>query len=684
MHRNDRKGVGRKTKRFVYNSPLRIEALEYRHLLAAILFDPGEYLGGYTVSGSQSVTGPVTFDLPTGNHTLQLGNARPIITLEVASDGNVTSGRPTSVRATDVDQNGINETLTFENTTITVDPVAYQGACAVVGVTANAAGARDVVVVPDMTGYWLELSPVLRPIITFDVGADGNVTSGRPTSVRATDIDQNGINETLTFENTTISINPVAYQGAYSVLGVSPIASGTQSVVVVPDLNNYWLGLGNLRPIINFDVDAGGNVTSGRPTSVSATGNTLTMGNTVIAVNPDGYTGTYNITDSGSASALPGPRNFVIVPDLQFYDVIAGGVAGNRFATDASGIPSPSTIPITLGPTTYEFTLLHHTLYVTTAADTSDGDTSSLTDLIASPGADGAISLREAIIAANNTANQGVPDQIYFAIPGTGPFAIEVSSQLPTITDPVTIDGTTQYGYVDSPVVSVSSNGVPTGLSISAGNSTLIGLAFEDFNTGIALATLGGNTLTDVDVSWAGATATGYGVYLSHSSDNVIDDIRATNRGTAVYLDGSYANNVVQNSDLSGAGGYSIYARNNGDSNQYRNNNLSSSASVGLVIENDTQFQVSGNDFTGTAGVSLGGQMGATISLALGPGQLDIDLSQAIGGLNLNGVTDSTILGLNLSYAGTTPTGTGLKIVNSSNNVIDGITATNRWAPVLP
>ena len=44
------------------------------------------------------------------------------------------------------------------------------------------------------------------------------------------------------------------------------------------------------------------------------------------------------------------------------------------------------------------------TVVVTTASDVLDGTTTSITDLIASPGADGVISLREAIEAANNTA----------------------------------------------------------------------------------------------------------------------------------------------------------------------------------------------------------------------------------------------------------------------------------------
>ncbi|RME63564.1 MAG: CSLREA domain-containing protein, partial [Caldilineae bacterium] len=55
-------------------------------------------------------------------------------------------------------------------------------------------------------------------------------------------------------------------------------------------------------------------------------------------------------------------------------------------------------------------------------------------------------SLREAINAANAHANGGSPDQIVFNIPGSGPFTIQPATPLPTITDPVIIDGTTQPG----------------------------------------------------------------------------------------------------------------------------------------------------------------------------------------------------------------------------------------------
>jgi hypothetical protein len=123
------------------------------------------------------------------------------------------------------------------------------------------------------------------------------------------------------------------------------------------------------------------------------------------------------------------------------------------------------------------------TVTVNSTTDVSDGDTSSIAALIATPGPDGVISLREAIIAANNTAGA---DAISFNIPGPGVRTITPTSQLPTITSPVTIDGYTQPGASantlavgDNAVLLIELNGNGAAfkaLTITAGNSTVRGL----------------------------------------------------------------------------------------------------------------------------------------------------------------------------------------------------------------
>ena len=109
------------------------------------------------------------------------------------------------------------------------------------------------------------------------------------------------------------------------------------------------------------------------------------------------------------------------------------------------------------------------TVTVDSTTDVSDGTTSSIAALIASPGTDGVISLREAIEATNN---DGGTDTIEFDIPVTdagyevsgitGTWTISLTSALPALTDGGTIiSGTTQAAYQgdlnpDGPEIEIS------------------------------------------------------------------------------------------------------------------------------------------------------------------------------------------------------------------------------------
>ncbi len=92
-------------------------------------------------------------------------------------------------------------------------------------------------------------------------------------------------------------------------------------------------------------------------------------------------------------------------------------------------------------------------------------------------------SLRQAILNANASANNGQPDQIRFAIPGVGLHTISPLTPLPTITDPVVIDGTSQPGYTGTPVIELDGSlaGSGNGLSISSGDTTVRGLDIHSF-----------------------------------------------------------------------------------------------------------------------------------------------------------------------------------------------------------
>ena len=104
-------------------------------------------------------------------------------------------------------------------------------------------------------------------------------------------------------------------------------------------------------------------------------------------------------------------------------------------------------------------------------------------------------SLRQVILDAN--ANSGL-DTITFNIAGGGQQTIQLLSALPVITDPVIIDGTTQPGFTDKPIIELdgSGAGIGQGLQIDAGNSTVRGLVINRFpGNGILLRANGNNVV---------------------------------------------------------------------------------------------------------------------------------------------------------------------------------------------
>ncbi|MEZ5729475.1 MAG: cadherin domain-containing protein [Burkholderiaceae bacterium] len=157
-----------------------------------------------------------------------------------------------------------------------------------------------------------------------------------------------------------------------------------------------------------------------------------------------------------------------------------------------------------------------NTVVVTTTADTVDGDTASIANLYSNMGADGRISLREALLAANGTANAGGnPDHIEFDIPDAlvgGRHTISVSSALPSILDAVVIDGTSEPDYGGLPVVVVSgalAGASVDGLTISGANGTVItGLSINQFSGHGILVSAANVTLQS---NWIGLDANGTG-----------------------------------------------------------------------------------------------------------------------------------------------------------------------------
>ncbi len=107
-------------------------------------------------------------------------------------------------------------------------------------------------------------------------------------------------------------------------------------------------------------------------------------------------------------------------------------------------MPLFKTIVLMLVALLFWSVVLVSTQDVAHAVTTFTVDSTADTDLRACTGAADDCTLRGAINAANSTANSGGADIINFNIPGGGVKTISPGSELPTITDPVTINGYSQ------------------------------------------------------------------------------------------------------------------------------------------------------------------------------------------------------------------------------------------------
>jgi len=167
----------------------------------------------------------------------------------------------------------------------------------------------------------------------------------------------------------------------------------------------------------------------------------------------------------------------------------------------------------------------------------------------------GANTLRWAIQQANTNANS---DIITFNVGGGGARNIALSTPLPAITSPVTIDATTQPGYAGTPLIQLdglNAGAGAIGLQLSSSASTLRGFAVMRFNGGgIRIdGASGGNTVAacHVGLNNGGAAAgnSGTGVFIAGSPNNMIGpgNTISGNGVDGVRIDAAAATgNVVQ------------------------------------------------------------------------------------------------------------------------------------------
>lgn len=192
------------------------------------------------------------------------------------------------------------------------------------------------------------------------------------------------------------------------------------------------------------------------------------------------------------------------------------------------------------------------TAVVSGLTDVSDANTNSPAHLIVDPGADGVISLREAIIAANNRSGA---DTITFNVAGT----ITLQGGLPSLND--ADGGTTIEGAGDIVLDGANLGGSIVGLQLSSAENVLSGLTIINFpghGVGISGVTATGNSVVGCLIGTNGTAIRangGHGIEIANlAAANIIGGVDAASRNiisgnerSGVYVAGAPDNVITGN-----------------------------------------------------------------------------------------------------------------------------------------
>jgi uncharacterized repeat protein (TIGR01451 family) len=270
----------------------------------------------------------------------------------------------------------------------------------------------------------------------------------------------------------------------------------------------------------------------------------------------------------------------------------------------------------------------------------------------------GGFSLREAITMANATPG---PDDIIFNIVGPSR-TIQLLSPLPAITDPLTIDATTQPGFTGLPIVEL--------------NYTAAGVAQAGLVINTNTCTIRGLVINRVQ----GLVPGGDGIQINNSSEITIEGnfIGTNAAGNAASPNAGFGINIT-NSDSSIIGGTISQARNVISGNLTGGINIMGSLANLITV----QGNFIGPNAAGTASISTAdGVSISALAMNITIGGTTTAERNLISG-NLSGVVISAsgnlvqgnFIGVDVTGNGDLGnTDVGVRVADSLGNVIGGVT----------
>ena len=479
----------------------------------------------------------------------------------------------------------------------------------------------------DQTGYG-EGQTLIGVTSGTGNGADANLEASFPSSlvpagsfITATMTDANG--------NTSEFSLCAQVSGTAGSANLGVAIQDSPDPVTVGSQLTYILSVSNAGP----DASSNAVVTDVLPFNVTLVSATSSVGGCTNSTSSGGFT---NVTCTlGSiANGAVVSVSIVVTPTatgtlINTANVTASGtdpVPGNDSATS-------TTTAVAAGPTTF------------VVVNTNDS---------------GAGSLRQAILDANAQAG---PDQIAFAIPGTGVRSIVPVTALPAITSPITIDGTTQTGFTGTtPIVELNGSqaGSAHGLVVITNNSVIRGLIINRFSggDGIWVQAGAGNTNNRIEGNWVGVDSTGTAGAANSNG------VRIESAGNFVGGATAAARNIVSGNTGSGI----IVQGASASGNAIQGNFVGTNAAGTAAVPN--QGIQSGVFILSAPGNTVGGTVAGAGNVISGNAQHALTI---VGATATGNLIQGNLIGT--AANGTTPlanTGIGIDVVTAPGNTIGG------------
>ena len=288
--------------------------------------------------------------------------------------------------------------------------------------------------------------------------------------------------------------------------------------------------------------------------------------------------------------------------------------------------------------------------------------------------------LRAAIEEAN--AVLGTIDEIHFSIPTTdagfsgGVYRIGPAAVLPWITQTVTVDGTTQPGFIDTPIVVLDGSLAPPspggtdGLLLAADDSTIRGLVVQAFDDdGIEIHgdgnTVIGNQILNNDT----------GVLIESADDNTVGglsvgdrNVISGNTNSGVVVDGS-DRAIIHNNYVGVDATGSTSSANVGHGIHIEAGSTDTTVGSGNVISGNTGAGIRIDEAGGTTtviGSYIGLDAGGTSALANGASGVSVGSLPGVVHIGGSGVGEGNVISGNTDHGIDLEFGAGVAEIRSN------------------